>query len=76
MPLYDYRCQDCRNVTTVLEKYDSKDKNACPDCGSGKMEKLMPIFGIGKGSNPSSSSKGSSSCSGCTSGSCGSCSCH
>ena len=54
MPLYEYRCKECKHVTEVLEQANASGRHTCEKCGSGRMEKLVSTFGVG--SNPRSSS--------------------
>ncbi|NCO69728.1 MAG: zinc ribbon domain-containing protein, partial [Acidobacteria bacterium] len=32
MPLYDYRCDSCGEMTEVLQHYDAAPLAACPKC--------------------------------------------
>jgi putative FmdB family regulatory protein len=42
MPLYEYRCDECRRKFTLLVGVTSKkEKSACPKCGSRKITKLI-----------------------------------
>jgi putative FmdB family regulatory protein len=45
MPLYDYRCDECRQVTEVLvnRPADAAKPPRCPHCGSARMVKLVSI---------------------------------
>lgn len=40
MPLYEYLCQDCGQVSEVL-LLSSKDVPQCGSCGGSKLEKLI-----------------------------------
>jgi putative FmdB family regulatory protein len=40
MPLYDYRCQKCGEVTEVRHHFDEPGPRACPHCG-GELTKLI-----------------------------------
>jgi putative FmdB family regulatory protein len=40
MPLYDYRCQKCGEVTEFRHRYDEPGPTACPRCG-GELVKLV-----------------------------------
>ena len=40
MPLYDYRCQKCGEVTEVQHRYDEPGPSECPHCG-GELTKLI-----------------------------------
>jgi len=44
MPLYEYRCEECRKECELLVKnMDSRPE--CPECGSRKMSKLLSVIG-------------------------------
>lgn len=52
MPLYEFRCNNCDTVATILMK--STDKSPlCDNCGSASMTKLMSRFST-RTSNPKS----------------------
>lgn len=40
MPLYEYQCLDCGKLNEILV-ISSDDQPQCPDCGSGKLEKML-----------------------------------
>ena len=41
MPIYEYMCRDCGQLSEFLEKTASGGENqSCPHCGSGNLEKL------------------------------------
>ena len=42
MPLYEYRCSECkRRFTLLVGVTAAKAKRACPKCGSRKLTKLI-----------------------------------
>jgi putative FmdB family regulatory protein len=42
MPLYEYRCNECRRKFSLLEGVTAKKaKRVCPKCGSRKLTKLI-----------------------------------
>ncbi len=43
MPLYEYRCKDCRHRVAVFQSYSDygKIQPACPDCGGRNLERLI-----------------------------------
>jgi putative FmdB family regulatory protein len=41
MPLYDYRCTECKQVSEILINSVSTQTVRCPECGSQNMEKLI-----------------------------------
>jgi len=46
MPVYDYRCQNCKKkftLTMTVSEHD-KSKVACPKCGSKKVEQQYGAF--------------------------------
>ena len=46
MPVYDYRCQNCKKKFTLhltVSEHD-KSKVACPKCGSKKVEQQYGSF--------------------------------
>jgi len=60
MPIFEYRCRKCGQVTEFLEQAGSRTKHKCQKCGSTAMEKLFSTFNAGV-SAPSAST-GSASC--------------
>jgi putative FmdB family regulatory protein len=65
MPIFEYRCGKCGQVSDFLEKSAADSRHACPRCGGRKMEKLFSTF-----SARSSSASQPPSCSACASGPC------
>lgn len=45
MPIYEYRCQDCGELTEMLQRFDDPPLESCPECG-GAVKKLIsaPAF--------------------------------
>ncbi len=74
MPLYEFRCEKCENVIERLCRVGSNGRGLkCPQCGSGKLRRLMSLFSArSKGESGGSTAVGSS-CSSCSSGNCASC---
>ena len=65
MPLYEYLCRDCDREIEVLVRYES-EKPACPDCGGGKLMKLLSVPAARVGSSPENDPTPPGSCgSGC-----------
>ncbi len=54
MPLFEYRCKECRHVTEFLEKADAKGQHKCDHCGSTKTDKAFSAFAVGRGGSPES----------------------
>ncbi len=45
MPVHDYRCQECQEVTSVLSyTWSQKSDPACRRCGNAGLTKLMSGF--------------------------------
>lgn len=40
MPLYEYRCHQCRSVLEILQRLGDEPLKICPKCG-GELEKLI-----------------------------------
>ncbi|MCL5673131.1 MAG: zinc ribbon domain-containing protein [Deltaproteobacteria bacterium] len=40
MPIREYKCSDCGEITEVIQKINEKPLEKCPKCG-GKLEKLI-----------------------------------
>ena len=48
MPLYEYRCSQCRKEFTLLRRMDEATAPAvCPACGSTETERLISACAIG-----------------------------
>jgi putative FmdB family regulatory protein len=46
MPIYEFRCKNCKKVFEVLfRSSDEILKVCCPGCRSEKTEKLLSVFG-------------------------------
>jgi putative FmdB family regulatory protein len=45
MPIYEYRCSDCRKKTSVfLRSYSEKSDPICPHCGGNRLTRLFSRF--------------------------------
>ncbi|MDR1871402.1 MAG: zinc ribbon domain-containing protein [Deltaproteobacteria bacterium] len=42
MPLYEYQCHSCHEVTETLQKFSDAPLTVCPRCG-GQLSKLMSV---------------------------------
>lgn len=42
MPIYEYQCDNCHEVTEALQKFSDAPLKKCPHCG-GKLSKLMSL---------------------------------
>ncbi|MHB1679416.1 MAG: FmdB family zinc ribbon protein [bacterium] len=40
MPIREYKCSECGDITEVIQKINEKPLEKCPKCG-GKLEKLI-----------------------------------
>lgn len=38
MPIYDFKCEDCSTVFTVMCKISERDQHKCTSCGSTKYQ--------------------------------------
>jgi putative FmdB family regulatory protein len=56
MPVYEFRCKVCSEITSELRKMGDFTPPACASCGSAETEKLFSLF-----------AGGGSDCAGCTS---------
>lgn len=50
MPLYDYECVNCRNVTEVRHGFNDTYEQPCPACGGRQKRVINPAPVIFKGS--------------------------
>ena len=51
MPIYEYRCLDCKRRTSVFVRSISSPVRAtCEHCGGGKLSRLMSKFAVHGGS--------------------------
>ena len=47
MPIYEYRCQECRRVSSVLTySWSTSSEPQCKHCGSAKLTKLISSFSV------------------------------
>jgi putative FmdB family regulatory protein len=46
MPLYDYRCRACSNVTEVRHGFREAYEGTCPACGSDQLARVFNPAGI------------------------------
>lgn len=44
MPIYEYKCQACGHMMSLLEKSGAKGPHPCEKCGSEKTEKAFSTF--------------------------------
>jgi putative FmdB family regulatory protein len=63
MPIFEFKCKKCGQVTEFLEKAGSTGEHKCKKCGSTETEKIFSSFAARTGRLSSGSS-------GCSTGSC------
>lgn len=82
MPIYEFRCQDCREVFGIERSMSEvTDKAECTACGSGSTNRIWNAYiraggvtpDVGQGTSKSSTSSGGGGCGSCSSHSCGTC---
>lgn len=44
MPIFEYRCRDCRHPFETLVTADRRP--ACPTCGSDQLDKQISVFAV------------------------------
>jgi len=50
MPIYEFRCNRCRNRVSVFQRrIDSPVGAVCPKCGSGDLTRLVSRFAVVRG---------------------------
>ena len=49
MPLYEYRCEDCQRVNTVLVySWSESEGRSCQTCGGNKLQRIFSKFALRK----------------------------
>jgi putative FmdB family regulatory protein len=48
MPIYEYRCEDCRRRVSVLVKRVGQEAESCPRCGGGRLVRVVSRFALGR----------------------------
>jgi putative FmdB family regulatory protein len=56
MPIYEYRCQSCGQVSEVLVHGFDSGTTECPGCGSHDLDKLLSVSSVLKQNSPHSGS--------------------
>ena len=41
MPIYEYRCEDCKKTFEVIQKFSDDPIEKCAHCSGAKVEKLI-----------------------------------
>jgi len=62
MPIYEYRCQECGEITEALVSMGEKADVACSKCGSRKVERKLSTFAARGSSSASTGGATSDSC--------------
>ncbi len=70
MPIYDYKCDDCGQVSELLLPSVDTINVSCPDCGSIKTERLLSASYMIKMGSPAPRSTGCGSADRCEMSSC------
>ncbi len=58
MPLYEYRCQECRNhFEAIVSSSRERDRTLCPRCNSNRVQRVISaasfrISSSGTGTSP------------------------
>ena len=77
MPIYEFRCDNCRQEFVVLCRMGGNGKGvACPSCGKKRLHRLMSTFSARSGgarAGATASASTSSACSSCSGGDCSTC---
>jgi putative FmdB family regulatory protein len=72
MPIYEYRCMDCRKKFDLLRPMSQSSEPAeCPTC-KGQAKRIASTF-MAKGSGGQTIAGGAGGCASCSSSSCSSC---
>ena len=45
MPLYEYRCEQCEEISETIQKFSDSPLTTCESCG-GKLERLLSASAI------------------------------
>ncbi|MBI4875024.1 MAG: zinc ribbon domain-containing protein [Acidobacteria bacterium] len=48
MPIYEYRCQDCRRRVSVWVRRMGEEAESCPHCGGRRLERLVSRFALAR----------------------------
>lgn len=46
MPLYEYRCSDCKSKFELLVSHQHADDVVCTKCHSEKVRRLLSVFAL------------------------------
>ncbi|NOS99923.1 MAG: zinc ribbon domain-containing protein [Phycisphaerales bacterium] len=63
MPIYEYRCPECRHTFDELLRAGDRSKVSCPKCGNRRPEPVLSVFAAhSAASKPSSATAGCGRC--------------
>lgn len=48
MPIYEYRCEDCKRRVSVLVRRIGAEADECPRCGGKKLQRLWSRFALAR----------------------------
>ena len=48
MPIYEYRCQDCRRAVSVWVRRIGQEAECCPRCGGARLTRLVSRFALAR----------------------------
>jgi len=52
MPIYEFRCKGCdRKFSVLFRTYSASPSHNCPECGRGKIERVMSSFAYHRSAN-------------------------
>ena len=49
MPIFEFKCSDCKSKFEILTKSKNDSKVSCPECNSSKVKKLFSAFSASTG---------------------------
>lgn len=49
MPVYEYRCEECRRKVSVLVRRMGQEAESCQRCGSRRLTRLISRFALARG---------------------------
>lgn len=81
MPVYEYRCQKCRQVFGVERSMNDSSQARCGACGSEEVARIWNAIirtggstpDVGQGASSQAKATGGGGCGSCSSHSCGTC---
>ena len=48
MPIYEYQCQDCEELVTLIRSMSDESKPECPDCGQSNLKRQVSMISVMK----------------------------